>query len=44
MAKKEGGCLYAHFITAGFKPGSDGDLILCPAVAVSGAEREVGSF
>ena len=44
MMRKEGGCHYAHFITAVFKPGSDGDLILCYAGAVPGAEREGGSF
>lgn len=44
MVRKEGGHHYAHFITAVFKPGSDGNLILCCTGAVSGAENEGESF
>lgn len=44
MASKEGGCHFAHFITAALKPRGDGDLIPCHAGAAPGAEREGGSF
>lgn len=38
MARKEGGCHYAHFITAVFKPASDGDLMLAPYLEQRGKE------
>lgn len=44
MVSKEGGCRFAHFITAVLQPRRDGDLIPCHAGAVPGAEREGGSF
>lgn len=44
MVRKEGRCYYARFITAVFKPGNDGDLILCYAGSVPVTERERGSF
>lgn len=42
MVGKEGGCHYAHVITAALKPGSDGEFILQDAAPIPGAERGGG--